>query len=556
MVAAFSQGKDYDEVKFDEYVIISTEELGHDDNGKIYRRGYDYTNSLGGAEFICQIKGAGGASPNLLLTTVQAIEEMKTQDGVSFTGEGEYSRTDNNLVPGKVDENTYNDSIKWAYCSVKNADGTESISYIGFQFPYTVIEYEAESVSPYYSDTLVQREDTSDHPFYEKWSMKIPKGVKGDSIDSVRVVTANDEIESYNGQTDDIQGNRQVIVYDSKNYDNSEDGETQTLYLGDFNMIQSISMDDEGTLTIHYTHDDDQVITVIGRWITAVHLSEDGYLTIDYTTGETGEVENQIKWVNNMYISDSGQLIVVYNDGATEIVQDSIKWITDVSLADNGTFTVKYSEGVDDYTTQLVFPTDVNIDTGDNEGEGTQQVVVTYSDDSTETVGNPLNYVMDMAMAEDDYHVLLLFSDPAKRQEIIAAGKNYTYDGRNDWYDLGAVKDESGILIGLNLDTSYFTNGTSHSRIIAQLNEDYPNGLPSSNTELHGKIITVGDEDEIKELYAFDYQNETWYYLGTASADEDVTETQGVLVGYEDNDELIQQGEDLPIGTVWLIVED
>jgi hypothetical protein len=111
---------------------------------------------------------------------------------------------------------------------------------------------------------------------------------------------------------------------------------------------------------------------------------------------------------------------------------------------------------------------------------------------------------MKTAMTDDDYHLLVLYSDPAKRKEIVAAGKNRTYDGRNDWYDLGSIKSDSGILIGLNLAYSYFDDKTS-STIITKLNEDYPKGLPSNNIDLSGKIITVGDTTNDKKFFAFDY---------------------------------------------------
>ena len=163
---------------------------------------------------------------------------------------------------------------------------------------------------------------------------------------------------------------------------------------------------------------------------------------------------------------------------------------------------------------------------------------------------------MDVTINPENYHVLVLFSDPARRQSLKEQGQTVTYEGRDDWYDLGAVKDDSGILIGLNLPLSHFPDGTSNVRIVNQLNIDYPNGLPSDNVDLRGKIITVGDTDDQKKFFAYDYLNGTWYYVGDASAAGQVTQTQGVIVGYEDDDALIEQAEDLPIGTVWFIVED
>lgn len=555
MIDTFKQGDAYTDVKYGEYVIIDTADKGNDDNGKIYRRGNTYADQTGGAQYICQIKGAGGASPHLLLSTIADINQIKAQGNVSFSGQGEYSYTENNLVPGK-DGDTYNDSITWAYCSVTMPEGGEVVSYIGFAFPYTVIDYEVESVPFNYEGALSERLDTKDHPFYEKWKLRVPRGAKGDTIDNVRVIIpTSDNVENYSGKDDDISNQRQIMVYDQTSYEDSLQGGTKTLYLGDYNMIESISMDSEGHITIHYTHAEDQLISVIARWITAVHLSDDGKLSIDYTTGESTEAENTIKWIKSIDLSDEGNLVVTYNDNTTQTIQEGIKWITDVSLTDDGTFKIEFGNNEAPYQTKIKYPTEINLDTGAEEGAGTQKILVQYNDGTSAAIGNPLNYVMQQVMT-DDYHILLLFSDPAKRQKIIEDGQNITYGGRNDWYDLGAVKDESGILIGLNLTLDHFTGGTSNIRIINQLNEEYPNGLPSDNVDLKGKIITVGDTDDQKKFFAFDYQQRIWYYVGDASAGGPVTQTQGIIVGYEDDDELIEQAEDLPIGTVWMIVED
>lgn len=555
MIAAFRQGANYTDVDFNEYVIISTADLGNEDNGKIYKRGYEYTNSMGGAEYLCQIKGAGGASPHFILTTPQEVEAKSNQEGAAFTGTGEYSPTDGNLMPGK-DGDTYNDSIKWTYCSVTNPDGSDTISYIGFQIPYTVIDYEADSVDTHYAGQLIEREDTSAHPFYEKWKVHIPKGIKGNTVTNVRVVTATDSIEDYNGKQDDVDNARDVLVYDEVNYDNNEHGDVRTIYVGDYNMIQNISMDDDGHITIHYTHGDDQLITVIARWITAVNLSPSGELTIDYTTGESTVMKNTIKWITGVTMDDNGQLSVNYNDGTSDIIQQGIKWITNVSLDKSGNFRIEYSGNDPAFETQFRYPTSLNIDVGAQEGQGTQRATVIYNTGEQESIGNPINYIMDTYLNPDNYHLYLLFSDPEKRRELFEQGQAELFDDGEYWYDLGAVKDASGILIGLNLPMSHFPDGTSNIRIINQLNTDYPDGLPSTDVDLHGKVITVGDTDDEKKFFAFDYQVNTWYYVGSASAAGQVTQTQGVIVGYEDDDELIQQAENLPVGTVWFIQED
>lgn len=53
MIKAFSSGYNYTDVKYGEYVIIGAKDSEH--AGKIYRRGYDFQNGLGGAIYITNI---------------------------------------------------------------------------------------------------------------------------------------------------------------------------------------------------------------------------------------------------------------------------------------------------------------------------------------------------------------------------------------------------------------------------------------------------------------------------------------------------------------------
>jgi hypothetical protein len=45
--------------------MINTAKKNDPDNGKIYRRGYEFNNSMGGAEFIGTIVGPAGHAPLL-----------------------------------------------------------------------------------------------------------------------------------------------------------------------------------------------------------------------------------------------------------------------------------------------------------------------------------------------------------------------------------------------------------------------------------------------------------------------------------------------------------
>ena len=163
-------------------------------------------------------------------------------------------------------------------------------------------------------------------------------------------MVADNTIQSYTGQADDIANNRQVLVYDYYHYDEKENGDMKTYYVGDYNKISNITVSATGLVTIEYTHDD--------------------------------------------------------ND-----------------------------------TYQMRIPTSVSINTGSTEGTGTQKVVITYANGDTEEIGQPLNYIITTVI-DNRYHLLVYYSDPAKRS---AFSPKATYNGKNDWADLGYIGNGTGV---------------------------------------------------------------------------------------------------------------
>ena len=116
MIKAFKKGDSYLNVNYNEYVIIDTPNKNDSNNGKVYRRGYDYDNDLGGAIYIGQIVGPSGAAPALTLNNYQDInnyinsltEEEKKQKFVSI---GKMTIDNSSLIPGKDLIGNFNDSI-------------------------------------------------------------------------------------------------------------------------------------------------------------------------------------------------------------------------------------------------------------------------------------------------------------------------------------------------------------------------------------------------------------------------------------------------------------
>ena len=569
MVQEFKKGGDYKTVNYDEYVIIDTENKNDIENGKIYRRGYDFNNELGGAEYVGQIVGPAGLGPHA--EVIEKSEVNKKYQDAAATGDqldyrygtGTLDRETKDLVPGAkgdINNRVFDDStdkIHWEYFSLRDDQQLESTCYIGFQVPYVVIDYTANSVDPYYhrsnntdsftNQNLIDRVDEMEHPFYEHWDVKIPKGIKGDAFKNFRVITADDSIEPYENQQDDITNNRQVFVYDYYHYDKEENGEPVTLYLGDYNMIKSVDLAEDGTFTVSYDHDNDTVFPNAIKWIDEVKLNdetgqfdvvfnypcvgdensgksttytsmldwvkdinfaEDGTITFDYTVSNAnlgkGLYPNLIKWVEQVTLDENGHFTMTFNydekEGRPTIYETDLKWVNDISLAENGVvtlhfsygqdqvltnkvrwvtgttfnpdgtltfeynygepdvytkeiqwidnialsaageFRVQYNNGEPDYVTTLRWPINIQVNTGAAEGDGTQKLVITYNDGTTEEVGQPINYIMQTVI-DSRYHLLALYSDPERR----AQGPNVIWEGRDDWVDLGYVGNGTGV---------------------------------------------------------------------------------------------------------------
>lgn len=341
MVEAFSKGSDYTAVRFDEHVMINSSNKNDPDNGKIYRRGYDFNDEMGGAEYIGTVAGPAGDAPQLGMATISEINNMVTQEGFEEKRtEGSYTVTNASLVPGK-NGNTYNDSISWATYSFKDPDGTETTAYIGFTFPYPVIDFETTDV-PSTAQSSVTRIDDQTHPFYEKWRFFIPRGSKGDSFSNLQVITAsnNDGVESYTGQADDRNNSREILVYDLID---SEAGTTKRIYLGAYNMIKDISLNN-GTLTIQYTHDANKVIQGALKSISNVTLDSNGTMHINYNDQTSTSLPNAIKSISSIDIqSGTQQLQIHYNDGTTSTI-GAVNYIIQGALNTQGDLLVRYAD--------------------------------------------------------------------------------------------------------------------------------------------------------------------------------------------------------------------
>lgn len=425
MVQAFKRGADFRDVWYGEYCLISTPNLNDKDNGKIYERGLDYTNNMGGAIYKGQIVGPSSGTPFAQLNTIKEVTDRSTEaipedwyriypTGYDVDAEGRVNgyKTniddgengksiatfpfsvphDTSLVPGKTEEGEYNDEITWTWCNVRRPDNnSENWFYVGFTIPYMVVEYDTHVVSQYnvsgnyqQDTTTVDRTDDGIHPFFTSWDFGIPKGIKGDAIRNMRIITPTSQMTiyapsaitvdpetglvslgeaGYTGQADDVASGRKILVYDMYYYDNQINPDPITIYLGDYNTIDGITVADDGTLTIDYSHDDNTVYQRKIKWVNEATLSPDsGVFTVTYNNGDPA-FTTTLDWIKEIQLDNDGTIHYIHTaNNRDEEHPNVIKWVTSVDLnPSTGLFTMNFNYG-EPLTRQLDWVDDIYID--------------------------------------------------------------------------------------------------------------------------------------------------------------------------------------------------
>ena len=594
MVTNFKEGPNYTDVHYDEYVIINTTNKNDPDNGKIYKRGYNFNSEMGGAEYVGTIIGPAGKAPMLELSTVADVNSKQEEQGFENRyAFGSYSTQNGSLVPGKDGDN-FNDSISWASYSIRDANHEDTVAYIGFTIPYFVFEFESEQVEPYKNGTYadvssVTRIDDESHPFFGKWKLNIPKGIRGDSIKNFKIETASANIEPYQGQADDVNSNRKVLVYDYYDYNTSQNGAPKKLYLGDYNMIEGIDINEDGTIQIHYTHEDDDTWPQKLKWINSISLNNstgvftasynqgsdytvgldwvknltinnDGTVTIDYTqsadktynklikwvsnitllgdgtmtihwnTGESDTVfSKMVKWISSVNLANDGTLTINYNnDSNPTVFTKALKWISGVNLANNGTLTFSYNNDSNPtvFTNVIKSLENVTINTGENEGQGSQRFAITWNNSATPVeIGNPINYIMETAV-DNENNLLVWYSDPARR-----ALSDITFNEKTGWINIGRINSAAQYDLAQYIIQDYdqtSINGVEQtiqdalsymsSRVDNAINSGQPIPVtsPAQMTQqskiylYQGPNVTIEDQAPYETGYLYYYVNGSW----------------------------------------------
>lgn len=347
MFQCFSEGvATLDEVNYQEYVLIDTvtnlNEYSNPDNGKIYRRGFDVNNGMYGAEYIGRITGPQGFNTGIQLDTFSNIKNDTSNQKVKGTVVAD-------LLPGSnlvIENNQLKEGqgIECIYANVLDEGGNVLQTKIGFKFPYLVNTFKSDLVAPYNLPDNLITEIKADgeelgnltdnpNPFYRHWSIKIPHGKKGDSVELIRKQpTLAPEGINYYTSLHNLKNNISPIALESSveissdKYLIDEDEENKIAYIQleenkfvkaedcinnkVFYKIRNYNTKEEGTLSIPIEVGDiDSIIKT--------NLAKDGTLTIYYDNGKIEEAKNKIRWITDLQVnSDEGanqKLHVTYN---------------------------------------------------------------------------------------------------------------------------------------------------------------------------------------------------------------------------------------------------
>ena len=433
MTKDFEQGSSFNEVHFDEYVIINNPNKNHPDNGKLFRRGmdfnsdrtisgyitkdrngnevfptkieyevettpYPYTFELNtnipakGAEFVGTIIGPEGKAPHLTLAGYDSVagdfsnsNENGMQTRVRYGSFGPTQTTHNEtdsqhpgetqvvpnlsfpsaLVPGRevvldqvgAEVEHFNDNIEWISASLRDELNRDTIVHIGLKIPYKVTDVIAHAISPYAGQNhAYSGEPTVDylgsraaHPFYDKWDLGIPKGVKGDSLRDMRITTIGEFTESQNNSTQrklyklvpngtdsslydiaewvpatelaSIDSNiditlLQIVVCSAIVYDNYEQGQKKDFFLGYFTQLSNVQFED-GVLTLIFTSLDknnNNKVQFSLNYVNDVELKQNGEVVFKYANASQKTSQSKIKWIKNIELVSKREVYVDLED--------------------------------------------------------------------------------------------------------------------------------------------------------------------------------------------------------------------------------------------------
>ena len=490
-------GASTDRVNYGEYVIIDTPDKNHPDNGKVFRRGMDYQKNPYGAEYIGQVVGPQGSAPEITPDHYDDITREPISDKYERQFKMTYNEASGDLVPGANDDCTeFNDTIKWVTATLKDEYGDIKRCVFGFKIPYTVLDFEANSIDPYdedyrYKDTegnwqyhnLISKDTTYYqngkwvHPFFEKWQVKIPQGIHGINSTNIEIVHTKTkppsmnngiEVEYYNDKS--LAETARIGTLGSESIDvllevEGEVAPTEPIYDASDNvpycMIHYNDKDyyvnkadcymdkiryretnfdniSEGEVRYYYIGDKND--------IQRITLSEDGILTVFYKAIATPQdLEYAIRWIeqNGISIDEHGTVKVIYNtkheeddpeDPSQKIKVNDYQDFYQILKCFKDTHSIQFN---DEGTVKVIYNT---VHEEDDPEHPDQKIQVNDVDEYPKLV----DWITNVSLTQEGKFEVLFNND--------TRGDNGKYTTTLEWMDLILVNEDGTIDFYLNTD--------------------------------------------------------------------------------------------------------
>lgn len=261
--------------------------------------------------------------------------------------------------------------------------------------------------------------------------------------------------------------------------------------------------------------------------------------------------------------SSNGSIVVEDYNGT--VLTYPVKGISSITLetslttgADEDILRIHY----DDNTTadiSFAYPKTLEYeDETNSSGVLTNSILKTTDSTGIETELTEINNIHRVFVRPSDYHLLVYYSSEDYRTTygtVTYVDENTTY---TNCVDYGPIKQDNGILIGENITLSTIAVAQSiqspdRDDIIAYLNSIYSTGRSD------GKLVSVGNEGEEKEIYGFNYAMDQgtylgWYYVGKFARVVNSV-TTSIYFGADDGTPARTQEvlDSLDLGGIWFV---
>lgn len=485
-------------VDYGQYVQIDSGDAIN--GGEIYRRTENINNGSNGAVLVGKIAGASGSNSIIDLVPYSSLGATASS--------GSMTVQDEDLIPGTAAIDSIAYKFQTVYDSIEEVYRTR----YGIQLPYNVIELESDTTD----EQIASLEKVVDAPFYQKYTLKIPKYLNNNTIKRIILVEKNQlstiEVYDYTTKERILSSDKDMMVYSIEETELDENDESITVVknykICNFSTLDSIFYDDAtGIITFNV----DGVKTDVSiKQIQNIKMEENGILTATYidatTSGTYREVEDPTgdpksqgwyELINDTYVKTIDTTVdetktYYYLDYSVSFPLNQeypLKWITNITAnSERNSFIINYNTGeTDEFPSPLNSIKTVNYD--DNTGELTITYTTVTFDEVENPTGNP---------AEQGWYELIDGNYVETEDEVVDVEKTY-YEKNDRIQNLGVIKSITNVTFDETTSTLTieYNHGASYDNFNVPLRGvasiEYDNAMSAITvTYSDGDTSTIG----------------------------------------------------------------